>query len=310
MTRRLIDSLSLDGLRVFATCGRHMSFSAAARELMVTQAAVSRRIRLLEDALGYALFVRSGRYLAFTDKGAQLFHRTHDALDLIATTLDALSPGASRGHVSIAAGQSMSHLWLGPQLRRFASRFPDVPVQVLGSDNMDEVADDRNDLAILYCAGSHPGWMLTPLVAEELVPVAAPAYLAAAGLGTGPHDLSPAELSRLRLCDYDLANARWLNLQSWFRRIPGGTARITPAARYSTYMMALDAVLDGGGVMLGSRGLIAAHLDSGALVELSSHVLETGFGYHLGVPTRAAPRAEVQKLSGFLLSQRPATGGR
>ena len=302
MKDRIVDHISLEALRVFERCGREMNFSAAAREMLVTQAAVSRRIKQLEDSLGYDLFVRNGRQLSFTTRGKQLYLRVHDVLELLSSTLDTLSPTARREHVTIAAGNSISHLWLSARLRDFANLHPDVPVRVLSSDDLAETTRPGNDMAIIYCAGVHPGWTLTPLVREELLPVASPGYLERAGIETPPAELSPFEVSQLRLCDYDLATTRWLNLQSWFQHIPGGVTGIRPTVRYSTYMMALDAAIGDGGVTLGSRGLIASYLAAGDLVELTSQVLDTGFSYHLGVRDGVFRGESVARLHDFLLS--------
>ncbi|MEO1512098.1 MAG: LysR family transcriptional regulator, partial [Planctomycetota bacterium] len=102
MQRHKIETVSLDAIRVFTLCARHMSFSRAARQLRVSQGAVSRRIKLLEDDLGYRLFERNGRHLALTAKGAHLFGQATEAIDLLAATLEANAPGAANGAVSLA----------------------------------------------------------------------------------------------------------------------------------------------------------------------------------------------------------------
>lgn len=284
--------------------GRLMSFSAAALELCVTQAAVSRRIKALENDLGFEPFLRSGRHLSFTEKGAHLYARAGNAFDLLSSTLDALAPNAIRGPISIAAGHSLSHLWLSPVLNDFTARFPDVPVQVLSTDCLDEIDDTQNDLAIIYGAETHPGWKLTPLVSETLVPVATPQFLRREGLDPAQVDLSPHEILLHRHCDYHLANAAWINLQSWFNWAVPDRVRITPTVTYSTYMLTLHAVLDHGGIMLGSRSLMADYLNRGSLIEVTSRAWDTGKAYCLGTPKHTRRSADALRLYQYLLERR------
>ncbi len=304
MVKRTLDRISLNALRVFYVCGKNMNFSAAARELLVSQAAVSRRIKNLEDELGYDLFIRNGRQLCFSQRGEQLFFRLHDLLGSLSDTLEFLADETASTPITIAAGNSISHLWLNDKLRKFAAEHSDVPLRVHSTDTLSEITDTANDLAIIYCAGSCPGWSLTPLLLEELAPVAAPQYLQSAGLGKHPADVTPSELLQLDLHDYMLSDSRWLNLQSWMNRVSGREATLTPTAIYPTYMMALDAALEGQGVVLGSRALIAPYLANHDLTEVTSNVLRTGFSYNLGYPRDEKPTGAIELLYNQLMLDR------
>lgn len=266
----------------------------------MTQAAVSRRVKQLEDHLGYALFIRNGRHLSFSRNGEQLFLRLQDLLELMNDTLESLSAGHKQMQVSIAAGNSVSHLWLSSRLRQFTSIYPEVPVRVLSTDNQAEITSPDNDLAIIYSSGNCPGWTLTHLLIEELIPVAAPDYLAFAGITKPPAEIRPEELLELRLHDYLLADGRWLNLQSWFNRIVGGGKTVKPATQSSTYMLALNAAREGDGVALGSRPLVEDHLKKGELVEVTSNVLATGCGYYLGYQKDRKLSEDQKRLFNFL----------
>jgi DNA-binding transcriptional LysR family regulator len=168
MTR--FDRIPLEAFRVFEAAARRLNFTAAAQELGVTQAAVSRRVQGLEAALGAQLFARRGRRLALTPEGARLMARTRAALDHLAEAVESFAPAARP--LSLAAPGSVSHLWLDAALRRFADARPDIPVRVLTTDAMGELASEAHDVAILYAAGEHPRWRLTPLLPERLAPVA------------------------------------------------------------------------------------------------------------------------------------------
>lgn len=300
--QRLIDRVSLDGLRVFAACARAMSFSAAARELSVTQAAVSRRVKLLEDALGYALFHRAGRRISLTQKGAALFAAVQGMLDHLDTTLTDLARTDTARTVSIAASASISHLWLSARLRRFANTHPEVAVRLLTTDSLAELARRDHDLTLLYCTGAHPDWTLTEVVSEALVPVATPGYLRAQGMTPGAC-VSIDDLQRLDLIDYARVNPHWVTLQGWAARLYGADVALRPRLTVTTYALAVEAALRGDGVILGSRGLLAEPLARGDLCELSAEVLVTGYGYYLGVPVDRPLAPGALALARSLLAQ-------
>lgn len=289
MTPRL-DRLSLEALRVFEAAARHVSFTAAAGELRVTQAAVSRRIQALEADLGAALFERRGRRLTLTPAGDRLRRRVRGALDHLAEALEDFALGPPGATVSLAAPGSVSHLWLPGPLASFAAARPDLALRLTTSDAMGDLAAESHDLAILYGSGAHPRWRLAPLLQERLAPVAAPAYLAARGLSPG--SVAPAQALSLDLIDYEPFNAHWITLSDWLGWA-GARGRARPRLVVSAYALAVEAALRGEGVALGSLALLGAALRGGALVALGGPVWETGFAYRLGLPVGrpAAPAA-------------------
>lgn len=303
MKRRLIDTVSLDALRVFECTGRLMSFSAAARELSVTQAAVSRRIKHLEDVLGFCLYQRNGRQLTLTAKGERLLVRVQTALEYLGSELDELTATAPRPSVSVAASAAVSHLWLGQVLHHFHAKYPEVSVRLTTTDNLSELARSDSELAIIFSKGSHPEWKLAPLLDEVLVPVAAPAYLERQGIAIDPARLRPQDLLAFDLFDYVRSGVNSITLQDWFDWTVPNQAPFSSRIVFSSYVMAVQAALQGEGVILGSRALVQPHLDKGALVELTEDVLVTGFGYYLGLPRYSPLSHDAEKLAGYLFDQ-------
>lgn len=307
MKANLLAHIPLEAFRVFDAACRHMNFSRAGRELNITQAAVSRRIKGLEDHLGTQLFARAGKNLSLTPRGEKLFQRVRASLDYLEESLEPFRTGAGQS-ISLAASGSVSHLWLGPRLRDFARDNPDVSIRLVTVDSPADLASENNDLVILYSAGEHPRWNLTPLLAEELAPVAAPAYIARKGLD--PATLAPADLAGLDLIDYERFNANWISFRPWLERVAPETFRRRPLPRphltFSTYALAIDAARSGDGVALGSLDLIAAELAAGTLVQLGGTSLVTGYGYHLGLPKFRTAPPEVLMLHESLLASRNA----
>ena len=296
--------IPLEAFRVFDAACRHMNFSRAGRELNITQAAVSRRIKGLEEHLGTQLFTRSGKNLALTPRGERLFQRVRASLDYLEESLEPFRTGSGRS-IALAASGSVSHLWLGPRLRDFARDNPDVAIRLATSDSPGDLASENNDLVILYSAGEHPRWSLTPLIAEELAPVASPDYLARRGLDAAA--LGPADLASLDLIDYERFNANWISFRPWLERVAPDALRRMPRPHltFSTYALVVDAAVSGDGVALGSLDLLADKLADGTLVRLGQASLVTGYGYHLGLPKFRSVPPEVLALHESLLAARP-----
>lgn len=296
----MLDHIPLEAFRVFDAACRQMNFSKAGRELNITQAAVSRRIKGLEDHLGAPLFIRRGKNLELTPKGERLFQRVRATLEYLEESLEPFRPGTG-GTIAIAASGSVSHLWLGRRLRDFGKENPAISLRLLTSDTPSDLASENNDLVILYSTGEHPRWNLTLLMPELLAPVASPDYLASRGLESGK--LSADDIATLDLIDYERFNAHWISFRQWFGRLPG-PPRLklqNPRFSFSTYIMAIDAALRGDGIALGSLGLIDAQIAGGQLVRVGPDCLATGYGYYLGLPKYKTVSAEAMQLHARLL---------
>ncbi|MCF3639389.1 LysR substrate-binding domain-containing protein [Rhizobium sp. TRM95111] len=301
----MLDRIPLECFRVFDAACRHMNFSRAGRELQITQAAVSHRIRGLEDHLGARLFERAGKNLRLTPQGERLFQRVRSSLDYLEESLEPFHTGGEQP-ITIAASGSVSHLWLGPRLRTFIDANPGAAIRLITSDSPVDLASENNDLVILYTTGEHPRWHLSPLMMEELAPVAAPGYVAAAGID--PQTVDLALLRSLDLIDYDRFNANWISFRQWFSRVAPNDppSRVRPRFTFSNYGMAIDAALRGDGVALGSLGLLERHLAAGSLLRLGGASLATGYGYYLGLPRFRTASATATRLHLSLLAAQGA----
>ncbi|CAN7336397.1 LysR substrate-binding domain-containing protein [Pararhizobium sp. LjRoot255] len=295
----MLDHIPLEAFRVFDAACRQMNFSKAGRELNITQAAVSRRIKGLEDHLGAALFTRRGKNLELTPQGARLFQRVRAALDYLEESLDPFRP-VKGGTIAIAASGSVSHLWLGGRLRDFGKENPAISLRLLTSDTSSDLAAETNDLVILYSTGEHPRWDLTLMMPERLMPVASSDYLDSRGLDAAT--LTVEQIASLDLIDYERFNAHWISFRQWFSRVsPALRLKLqNPRFSFSTYIMAIDAALRGDGIALGSLGLIEEQLADGRLVTVGSECLSTGYGYYLGLPKDKTVTPEARQLHAFL----------
>lgn len=294
MTRRRSDGIPLATFRFFEVAAEEQSFTRAAARLLVTQAAVSRRIAFLEAKLGSKLFSRGGRKITLTAAGVRLLSYVSVALDHLDDGMSMIDVNAEP--IAIAASNAVSHFWLSARLREFAQEAPGVSVKLLSTDSMSDLADESRDLTILYTRSGHPRWHLTDLMPEVLVPVASPAFVARHSLAL---PLTAAQIAGLLLIDYSKANLNWITLSDWLSRESAGLGK-RASVLYSNYITAIDATLNGEGVALGSKNLLRRHIKCGDLVELSDKPHVTGYRYALGRPVNRALSESALQLHDFL----------
>src|SRR5215211_5347904 len=158
----------------FEAAARTLSFTKAAEELFITQSAVSRQIKALEDHLGVTLFERRPRALMLTEHGQAL---AADALDRLQTAVDRLRTDGRTGQLSITTTTGFASLWLIPRLRRFTSLHPDVDVRISATTEMLNLERSLVDLAIRYCPPEAVPEGATRLFGEGVLPVCARSLL-------------------------------------------------------------------------------------------------------------------------------------
>ena len=295
---------SLDALVFFEAAARLNSFSRAAEELFVTQAAVSKRIRDLEARLNQALFRRHGRALTLTAEGRRLYQRAGMALEFLDDACRQAA-GFDTEVVQLAANSAVSLLWLPPRLKQFGLGENSANVSLATSDRLGDTLDPNHDLVIVYGQGDTPGWHSELLFEERLVPVAAPGYLESLQLTTSLNlDDAPA-LNRLTLLEYERLAPDWINWSVW---IEGSGSAALMQCRFEScrsYARALGAALDGRGLALGSHGLIDDELRAGRLQVVGERELVPGRGYYLAYPENRKLGRGAQALRRHLLGLQP-----
>jgi LysR family transcriptional regulator, glycine cleavage system transcriptional activator len=163
----------LDLLIFFEAAHRIGSFTGCAAELHVSRAAVSKRIRQLEEWVGEPLFVRNGKRLLVTESGDKLCQPVGMVLEFLRQGLDNLRENAQRP-LSIAANTVIGLFWLAPQLQAFGLSGDACPTRLITSDTSNDLLASKNDLVVAYSNGTIQGWHTILLLDEELTPVASP----------------------------------------------------------------------------------------------------------------------------------------
>ena len=303
---------SLDGLVFFEAAARHCGFTASAKELCVTQAAVSKRIKELETRLGTDLFLRQGRKLSLTGSGQRLYERCAMALEYLEDAV-AREMGDQADKVQIAANSAVSAFWLAPRLTDFRVSDEEGAVRLLTSDRLGDLLDGQNDLAITYGYGDFPGWHSTLLFPERLVPVARPDYFQTLGLEAPRTFADLAGLPEITLLDYERLAPDWVNWKVWIDRLGAQDLKGLPVRTCSSYASAIGDALSGKGIGLGSLTLIDRDLEGGRLCRFGDEVLQTGRGYYLSTPVHRELSVLSEKLRNALLvhsaGAHPISGG-
>ena len=292
----------LDLLASFEAAARHLSFTRAGAERFVTQSAMSRQIRALEDDLGVALFRRRHRALALTDEGRQLQSACVSMLAQLRSTVTELRLPSQRNVLSLSTTPGLAALWLIPRLPSFTKAHPGVDVRLDASLQTRNLQDEGFDLAIRYGpVGATEG---TQLFGEAMQPVCSPKLLRA-----GPPLKSPADLRSHTLLQITSVEKPGMPLEwdPWLEAV--GLSDLQPAAMlsFSNYGEAIAAALAGQGVAIGRRPLIDALLKSRKLVAPFKDAASSMRAYFLIVEPSARARPAVRDLERWLFDEAAKT---
>jgi LysR family transcriptional regulator of beta-lactamase len=246
--------LPLNALRAFEASARHLSFTQAAIELCVTQAAVSHQVKALEQRLGHRLFRRLPRGLALTDEGLALLPTLADSFDRIAEALDHVGEGRAREVLTLGAVNTFATGWLIPRLPALAAACPTLDLRLFTNNNRVDIAAEGLDLAIRFGDGAWHGTEALRLMDAPLAPLCTPSV---AGRLAAPADLLRETLLR------SYRNDEWTR---WFATV-GVTASPVRGPVFDSSLAMVDAAAQGLGVALGPPAMFARLLDSGAIVQ-------------------------------------------
>ena len=260
---------SLNGLRAFEAAARHGSFVAAGQELNVTQAAVSRMVRLLEARLGFPLFERLPNGLVLTAQARALQPNLTAAFDSIASSVAQVSAMRTTPVLTIGVGPSFATRWMIPRLASFYRAHPEIEVRLATGGAINPFRDDWT-CGILLGGGDWPELAAEPLFSADLFPVCAASI--ARRLGE-PSDLMQESLLQVVHSPEDWP--LWLSAAGVKRR----RAALGPS--FANYGMALQAALDGVGVAIGLRPYVEDDIAMGRLVAPFSLSAPKGRAWYL-----------------------------
>ncbi|MBI4184814.1 MAG: transcriptional regulator GcvA [Proteobacteria bacterium] len=293
----LRDLPPLAALRAFEAAARNLSFTRAAQELFVTQAAVSHQIKRLEGHLGLALFRRLPRRLLLTDAGQRYFAAAREALDRLAEATARLRSEPRPDRLTVSVLSSFAAAFLVPRLARFRARHPEIEVWVSADDASVDFAREEVDLGIRYGRGRYPGLRTDLLIPGEVLPVCSPELA---------RDLSsPAALARQTLIHDDVGPFadELIDWPKWLKAAGVEGIDAGKGPHFSHANLALDAARRGEGVLLIRRALVLDDLEAGRLVAPFALVLREGWAHYLVCPEGRAGLAKIAAFRGWLLAE-------
>jgi LysR family glycine cleavage system transcriptional activator len=305
MTRRLPP---LNALRAFEAAGRHLSLTRAAAELNVTPAAelnvtpaaVSHQVKALEAYLAVALFRRRNRALLLTDAGQACLPGLGEGFELLERAIERLKQHDAQGPLQVSVAPAFATKWLVPRLESFEIAHPDIDLRISASLEVVDLDRAGFDAAIRLGRGVYPGFEVRELFSEVVVPMCAPRLV------DGPKPLR--RLSDLRQhvllhddsLSFEKAAPGW---STWLKAaaVKGVDARRGP--RFSHPDHAMQAAMDGAGVVLGWRRLASADLAAGRLAIPFDVPLPMGLGFFLVSSAVSSRRPKVRAFQDWLLAE-------
>lgn len=288
----------LTSLRAFEAAGRHLSFTSAADELAVTQAAISHQVKALEQYLGIELFLRMPRELELTPSGATLLPVVMDALDSISQTIAELREPDETSVLCVAVAPSFSANWLTPRLDSLFQNRPQIDLSLKHANKPIDFSQHDVDIAITYGTGSWPGVVSEPLLKLDFFPVCAPRYLA------GENALSDVSDLRFHTLLHDADYQTW---RDWLEL--AGSSDVDPkrGSIVDDTNVLIQAAVDGIGIAMCSEVFVQEHLAAGRLVKPFDLTLTTDSAYFVVCPKSHLNRPEVSVFRTWLLAQAAET---
>ncbi len=285
---------SMTSLVVLEAAARRLSFTKAADELSVTQAAVSRQIHTLEEELGFTLVRRLHRRVELTERGRVLSGVLSHSFGLIAQTIANVRAQSAEDELVIGATIAFTQLWLLPRISDFRRLHPDTKIRLVTQDTPIDLEPDMVDVVIRYGDGAWPDGRSVLLCEDDIFPVCSPAFAATRRM---PETL--AELLDQDLLDYVAFNPGWIGWKEWLTAV--SNARPSRAVmRLSHYTDVIHAALAGHGIALGWNCLVEDLLQQGRLVRVTNVQMRTRSAYFVVVPSRGPLKPKVEAFVEWL----------
>lgn len=290
--------LPLRGLTVFEAAARHGRFTAAADELLMTQAGVSHHISQLEADLGVELFLRGRRGVQLTSAGTAFLETVEQGLKTLSDGVASARREAGQKTLQILTDYGFAAWWLMPRLAALGDLLPGVEVRLATTQAEIDVTDADFDLAIMFGHGEWSAFRTSPLFAEEVYPVCSPGFLADREAPLRPEEIATLRLLHLR----GGGRERWYNWADWFSAHGLQPVSGSHDLAFDNFQLVLHAALLGQGACIGWTPLIDEHVANGSLVRLASEPLRSTRGYHVAEHLNRPYAANVATLKSWLLA--------
>ncbi len=291
----------LQSLLAFEAAARHLSFTRAAQELVVTQTAISHQIKALEERLQTKLFTRKRNTLALTPAAVEYLRTVGEAISMLAIASENTRKKALNSVLVIACLPAYALHCLLPRLPEFQRLHPEITVHVSTSANFHEFESNTHDVAIRYGSGRWIGMRSDLLHDEEFFPVCAPALCPAAdtpreGAGLA---LALAQFTRIRTYFYSLYQDDW---PAWLEAAGHGSIQFAGEAVFQLQLTSQAAAVEGMGLAIGRTPLVNRDLAQGRLVAPFAPRVRSSSHYFLTSTTAKAKLRRVELFRDWALA--------
>ena len=285
---------SLNFLHTFESVARHLSFTLAAKELFITQAAVSHQIKVLEDYLGVKLFLRENRKVYLTSEGQKLLPAVVSGLQGISDSLESIRNYDTEDTLVVGVGSSFSANWLVHHLGKFYQSYPEINLHLKITNDDPEFETDGTDIAVVWGQGEWLNVMFEQLMEVEFTPVCSPHLLDEVHPLRTPEDLIHYPL--LDVEGYDV----W---KEWLEKagIPEKKYRRRTIIRDSNVL--IHSALNAHGIALSAVGIVQEYLDSGKLVRPFELSITAGGFIYLVYPEKSLRKPLVNLFKEWLVKE-------
>ena len=288
MNKKPFDLPPLGLIEGFEAAARNLSFTKAAEELFLTQSAISRQIKSLEERLGVPLFQRRTRALSLTEAGEALYRTVAEMLRRLEDTTKLIRSQTAARAFTVTTTPAFASLWLIPRLAGYTKQRPEVDVRISATADVVDLERGRIELAIRY-NGPINSQSAVKLFNEEVFPVCSPELLK-----NHPHPLrTPSDLKHFVLLHYEDARntAPWLGWTQWLQALGISDLRPAGALHFSHFDQVVAAATNGQGVALGRSPLLKRQIRDRKLVAPFSARSVAPRAYYV-IQSAAAPRNE------------------
>lgn len=289
----------LNALRAFEATARHLSFTLAAQELSVTPAALSHQIKGLEDFLGQRLFERRTRAIALTSAGQALYPGLHAAFLQIRQSVELIDRAGGDNVLVVSAPPGFTAKWLAPRLYRFLMANPGIDARISATQGLANFTSDGVDIAIRNSQTATRGLWSKRLLGITLLPVVSPRLIA-------EHRIEqPRDLANVPLIHDDMLGSL-TGLPTWSDWLAAAGVEginLARGLRFSSPDHALDAAVEGAGVLLAHKVLAHDDLRTGRLVAPFALELPTQRSFQLVCPEAHERRPKVQSFCAWIAEE-------
>jgi LysR family glycine cleavage system transcriptional activator len=295
----------LNALRAFEATARHMSFSRAAEELNVTPAALSHQVAGLEAFLGERLFNRTSRTISLTPAGELLYPGLNAAFAQLRQSVERVMETGGGQILVVSAPPGFTAKWLVPRLHHFLTTHPELDVRVSASLTLASFSGDGVDVAIRNARPPFPGLWARKFLEIETLPVASPRLIER----HGPLE-TPDDLARFPII-HDDSLGRMFGLPTWMDWLRAAGAEHVDLSRglhFSSADHAMEAALEGAGVLLGVHSLSIDDVRLGRLVFPFSLSLPSERAFHIVCPTGHETRPKIAAFCAWILDEAAKLG--